>query len=156
MDDWKRGAPAWLALAVAVLFYSNESKAGVWIDASIACYHFDRSVERNERNNLGVGLELDVAHNVRVIAGQYKNSGWETSRYFGVTWLPFSQGPVRFGLAAGMVNGYSDVNGGGYFPVAMPTVAIEYERIGINIVVAPRYKESPGMIGLQIKVLVWE
>ncbi len=126
------------------------ARAGdTWVACSVRSYHFDRSKDYNERN-WGCGLEYGVARDTRLIAGAYKNSLYRESAYAGALWTPLRLGPARIGAIGGIVDGYN-ANGGRFFPIVAPALTIEGYAAGINILASPRYRDSPGVIGIQVK-----
>ena len=144
------GIVAALALLALACVEMGPSIAGdTWIAASVASHHFDREGDHNERN-WGVGVEHGIAPQVRLVAGAYRNSLYDTSHYAGANWTPLVFGPVRLGVMAGAVDGYN-ANHGRYIPVVVPLLSVEQGRVGANLLYLPRYKDDAGVIGLQLK-----
>jgi len=149
-----------LALAIAAVYALwlaqawQPARAGdLWTACTVRSYHFDRSQGYNERN-WGCGIEYGVARDIRLIAGAYRNSLFRRSLYAGALWTPLHIGPAKIGLIGGVVNGYDDESHGRLFPVVAPAVVLEYRSFGINLLATPRYRDSPGVIGLQLKFQV--
>jgi hypothetical protein len=69
-----------------------------------------------------------------------------------VYYQPFAIGPVRFGAVVGGFNGYPKMRDGGWFLAAIPVMSFEYQRVGANIAVIPRYKDRLyGALSVQLK-----
>lgn len=134
----------WLAQA-----WQPARAGNAWIACIATSHHFDRSKGYNERN-WGCGVEYGVAQDTRLVAGAYRNSLFRESTYAGALWLPLQFGPAKAGFIGGVVNGYR-ANGGGFSPVVVPMITLEGHTVGINVLATPRYRDSPGVIGMQIK-----
>jgi hypothetical protein len=147
-----------LALALAAIYALwlaqawRPARADAWAACSVASYHFDRSKGYNERN-WGCGLEYGIAQDARLVAGGYRNSLARTSVYAGALWTPLHLGPARAGVVGGVVNGYG-ANEGRFLPIVVPALALEHRGIGINLLAAPRYRDSPGVLGFQLKLQI--
>jgi hypothetical protein len=136
-------------LLIFFLFTAREAHAAdMWGVATLTSYHFDRSVEHNERN-LGLGLERGTRE-ARLIAGFYDNSNNHLSLYAGAAYTPVPIGEARFGLLAGVVNGYKP-HVRRFGPLVAPTLTFDVKDIGFNIIGAPRVLGHKGVIALQIK-----
>src|SRR5437773_151483 len=71
---------------------AQEHDTQVWVNAGLLSYHFDRNKNYNE-TNLGLGGEALLAPDHALMAGFYKNSEREHSRYFGYQWRPLHWQP---------------------------------------------------------------
>jgi len=120
----------------------------MWAVATLTSYHFDRSVEHNERN-LGLGLERGTRE-ARLIAGFYDNSNHHLSIYAGGALTPIQIGQAGLGLLAGMVNGYKP-HERRFGPLVAPTLTFDVKDLGFNIVGAPRLLGHKGVLALQVK-----
>ena len=142
---------SWLICAVvlALIFAPHEARADTWGVATITSHHFDRSAGHNERN-FGVGIEQDVRPGLRAVVGFYDNSFNRTTIYLGVAFMPLHIGDFSFGLVGALASGYSSDRR--FLPIALPVVQYERSGWGANIGVVPGTKESPGVVGLQLKV----
>jgi len=140
----------WLICAVvlAAILAQHETRADTWGVATITSHHFDRSAGHNERN-FGVGIEQDVRPDLRAVVGFYDNSFNRMTTYIGVAFMPLHLGNFSFGLVGVLASGYG--SGGRFLPVALPVVQYERNGWGANIGVVPGTKESPGVVGLQLK-----
>jgi hypothetical protein len=146
MSDVPRNI-GWLALFCILALYYSDSRADTWLDVTLTSYHFKREPKHNE-HNLGLGFEHDIAERWRVIGGAYKNSLYRTSVYAGVSYSYWIEGPWRLSIAGGGITGYEK----GVMPIVVPALSYEGDRWGANLFVAPPFKDSPGVAGLQVKV----
>lgn len=137
----------WLVLFCILALYYTDSRADTWLDVTLTSYHFKREPKHNERN-YGLGFEYDVEDRWRLIGGFYKNSLWKTSVYAGASYSAWIEGPWRLSFAMGGISGYAP----GMIPIVVPALSYEGSRVGANLFVAPPYKESPGVAGLQVKL----
>lgn len=128
----------------------------LWGVASVTSYHVN-PVKKFNQNNPGIGLEYHASQDVLYTAGIYRNSNYQDSIYATVGWTPLHLGPLSFGAAAGLINGYHNYNNGGIAPVAFGLVRLEgtgdLSRLGVNLSVLPPIpsKHTPLTFGLQIK-----
>lgn len=141
-----------IALGIVLGIISTRVKAeGLWLTMAVKSYHMDRSAGYNEKN-YGVGLEYQFNPDISVVAGEYKNSFFNKSTYYGVLYTPFVAGPVKVGILAGEISGYILKDPRAYGPIAVPTIVWEGERFGANLVVVPPMGNGTGVFGLQLKV----
>ena len=156
-----------LSLACAALFaagvQAQEKPAGfapqVWLNPGTFSIHFDRDKDLRE-DNTGLGAELTLAGDHVLTAGSFINSNRRRSRYGAYLWRPLHWQPagikVHAGIAAGAFDGYPNYRNGGWFPAALPMLAIEGERVGANIFFVPTIKNRlDGAIAVQFKLRVW-
>jgi hypothetical protein len=74
-----------------------------------------------------------------------------------VIWQPYALGPVRLGAAIAGFNGYPHMRDGGWFPAVVPTLTLEYRRVGVNVGIIPSYKDRLyGGVSVQLKVKLFE
>jgi len=140
------GLAMWTALGVGIY---KAIAAETWITASVASYHFDRSKDYNERN-WGLGLERAVSENARLVAGAYRNSFYRTSAYAGIVYAPLRVGVLSAGVVAGLVTGYQHTVSLGLAPTVL--IELPVTGVGLNALFVPKYGNSPGIAGLQMKV----
>jgi hypothetical protein len=134
--------------AALILGLMREARAGdVWGVVSVGSYHTDRAAHYNE-NNPGLGVEIGVSENWRLIGGEYLNSFYHNSRYAGASYTPLHLGPAHFGAAAFAVTGYRSKAA----PAGALVAAFEWERAGFNILAVPPLPNIPGVVALQVKV----
>jgi hypothetical protein len=99
-----------------------------------------------------------LSPNHALIAGIYKNSESETSKYVGYEWRPLhwqaAGANVSAGLAASLMDGYPSMNNKGLFLAAFPTLSVEGKSLGANFILIPNLKHG-GAIAVQFKVKVW-
>lgn len=131
----------------------------VWINPGSYSWHFDRDANLRE-DNIGFGAEVKWADNHVLMAGSYANSDWARSHYAGYQWRPLHGKlggiDVHGGVVLAALDGYPNMRDGSWFVVALPLVAIEGERLGINFSVVPTIDDRlHGAIVLQFKLRVW-
>ena len=127
----------------------------VWLNPGMYSWHFNRHKGLNG-SNFGFGAEYRYSTVSSVTAGVFDNSDRRTSHYLGWYWQPVAMGPLRIGAVAGAIDGYPKMRNGGWFPAVIPTVSMEYGRIGMNLMIIPGYKDRLyGALSLQIKVRVF-
>lgn len=131
----------------------------VWLNPGFFSWHFDRDQNFNEEN-WGVGAEVVLAPDHAVMAGVFKNSDRERSRYVAYQWRPLHWQPwginVSAGIALGAFDGYPNNNDGGWFVAPLPVLAIEGERFGVNFGIVPTIQDKVhGAVIMQIKLRVW-
>jgi hypothetical protein len=145
-------------LAVAATGASAAGGDGVqvWLSPGMYSHHFRQGNYRQD--NYGFGAEVIVAPEHGLIAGSFINSDRERSRYAGYHWRPWQWQPggidVRAGLVFGLIDGYSNTNAGDWFPVAVPTLSVEYRSLGANLLFIPVSKNG-AVVALQLKLRVW-
>jgi hypothetical protein len=132
----------------------------LWLDSGFWSHHTKQrlSTPYRERNE-GLGLEWRFAADWQFNAGHYRNSVGHPSNYLQVGWMPLSYNPIgdlrlRFGASVGVVNGYTGIAGGGYFPTLVPVAATEWKRVGLNLVYIPSVGRIHGAYAAQLKLKV--
>jgi len=135
------------------------SSPQVWINPGIYSYHFDRSQNFRE-NNIGVGAEVLLKEDHVLMAGTFINSDRARSHYGAYQWRPLhwqiSGVNVSAGAAVGAFDGYPRYHNGGWFVAALPVLAIEGGRIGVNLFVIPTISDRlSGALAIQVKLRVW-
>jgi hypothetical protein len=92
------------------------------------------------------------------VAGSFINSDRERSRYAGHYWRPWRRQQAGIEVGAGAVfalaDGYSTVNGGGWFPIVLPAFSVDYRSLGANLVFIP-HPRNGAALALQLKLRVW-
>lgn len=127
----------------------------LWVSFGFVSRHDDRKANYNE-DNTGFGLEYQSSPEHWWSAGVYRNSVRETSTYLQYGWMPLSIGPVRFGAAAGIVNGYPRLNHGDWAPTLLPVIGFEVGRVGANLLYIPSIAGNvAGAVALQVKLKVF-
>jgi hypothetical protein len=131
----------------------------VWLNPGFLSWHFDRSQDLRE-DNWGVGVEVVLAPDHAVMAGNFINSDRERSRYAAYQWRPLHWRPydidVSAGIALSVFDGYPRMNNGGWFLGLLPLLAVEGKRVGANFSIVPTIKDRVhGAVVLQIKLRVW-
>ena len=126
-----------LFITLAMLAAAPAALADVWINPGFYSHHFDTSKNLNN-NNHGFGVEATISKTYSLTAGVFENSDRQTSHYVGAYVMPFQRGAVKAGVAVGAFNGYPKMRDGGWFPAALPVMAIEGPRVGLNISYTPK------------------
>ncbi len=130
---------------------NHEPKSELWLNPGMLSYHFDRERSFNSRN-VGFGAEYRYSTVASVTLGTYRNSYHESSNYIGAYWQPIQLGVFKFGAVAGVFNGYSKTNDGGWFPALIPALTYEGERFGVNLLLVPSIPEKvAGSLSVQFK-----
>src|ERR1051326_2622692 len=112
-----------------------EDSVQVWLDPGFFSYHFSDADFRQD--NYGVGVGVFVAPEHGFLAGTFLNSSDERSHYAAYHWRPWGRTTgdlsVRAGFAFGAIDGYSNTNNGGWFPVILPALTAEYGHFGAHL-----------------------
>ena len=123
-----------------------------WANAGFYSYHFQKDKGLNN-SNYGLGLEYRYSSVSSFTLGTFYNSDRQTSHYAGWYWQPLAAGPVRFGAAIGGFDGYPRMHNGGWFLAVIPVASIDYERVGMNLIFIPTYKDRLyGALSFQLKL----
>ena len=131
----------------------------VWVNPGIYSYHFNRDKNFRE-DNWGVGAEALFTPNHGAMIGTYINSDRGHTRYATYEWRPLHWQPyginVSAALVAGAFDGYPRYHNGGWFVAALPMLAIEGSRFGVNLSIIPTIKDRlDGAFAVQVKLKVW-
>ncbi|MDH3318154.1 MAG: hypothetical protein OEO84_00500 [Betaproteobacteria bacterium] len=131
----------------------------VWVNAGAYSVHFDRSKDFRE-DNIGLGAEVGLAEDHALTAGTFINSERARSRYGAYQWRPLHWRPagvnVSAGIALGAFDGYPGFRDGGWFLAALPMLAVEYERVGVNLFIVPTISNRvDGAVSVQFKLRLW-
>ncbi len=150
-------AVALLLATAASIAPAQDHSTKVWLNPGAYSHHFKRDQDYRE-DNYGVGAEVVVAPQHGFLAGSFINSNRERSRYGGYHWRAWQWKPSGVNVSAGLVfalfDGYSNQNGGGWFPVVLPALSAEYGLYGANLTFIPNSKNGSA-VALQVKMLVW-
>lgn len=148
LDKFAAGAIIGVLIGLAAAYSGKARAADTWISATVASYHFDRTVDHNE-HNWGLGFEHGLSGNWRVVGGYYRNSYAKRTVYAGFLWLPLHDGNLHAGLTLAGATGYTNP----VDPIVLPTIAWEGKTLGANLGVMPALnKKIVNVIGLQLKV----
>lgn len=145
-----------LCIPVAMLFASasyaqNVEKSSLWVNVGGFSWHFEDRADFNQTHP-ATGLEYRINDEWAILAGRYKNSVNQKTRYLGAAYTPWSWHDFRFGLALGAADGYPALNKGKWFSMLTPVVMYENGRFGANLVVIPTISESvKGALAVQFK-----
>lgn len=131
----------------------------IWLNPGTFSYHFDRDKDLRE-DNTGFGAELVLSPDHALAAGSFINSDRQRSHYGAYYWRPLHWQPsgikIHAGIAAGAFDGYPHYRDGGWFPAVLPMLAIEGDRVGVNVFVVPTIANRlNGAISFQFKIRVW-
>jgi len=144
-------------VSIADTFSIVESKpiSELWLNAGFYSYHFQQDKGFNN-SNYGLGGEYRYSTVSSFTLGEYYNSVRQTSHYAGWYWRPLELGPIRLGAVAGAMDGYPNMQNGGWFLAVIPTASIEYKNIGAYLMYIPSYKDKLyGVITLQLRLRVF-
>ncbi|WP_310614862.1 hypothetical protein [Limnohabitans sp.] len=140
-----------LLLALAVVAAAPAAWADVWVNPGFYSHHFDKSKDLNN-NNHGFGVEASISKTYSLTAGVFENSNRATSHYIGAYVMPFQMGAFKAGAAVGAFDGYPKMREGGWFPAAIPTMAFEGRRVGLNISYTPKIGDKvSSALSFQVK-----
>lgn len=127
----------------------------VWLNAGFLSLHYDKNVDLNNRN-FGLGGTYRYSTVSAYTLGVFKNSDYQTSSYLGWFWQPIAWGKIRLGAVVGALDGYPEINNGGWYLAAIPTVSVEHQDVGLNLLVIPGIKNRLyGSFSLQLKFKVF-
>jgi hypothetical protein len=150
---WTTGARA----AEAEQAPAEEFRSELWLDSGFWSHHTKQRKNTTYREqNEGIGLEWRFAPQWQVNAGHYRNSLSQPSNYLQVGWMPLAWRPLgdlkfELGASVGVVNGYSGIANGGYFPTLVPVASTEWKRVGVNLVYIPSVGRIHGAYAAQLK-----
>jgi hypothetical protein len=126
-----------------------------WVSTGFETWHFDSGLGLNGHNP-GWGIDYRFATTVSITAGKFFNSDLQDSNYLGASWHPLSAGPFRFGMFAGLLDGYPRMSQGRPFLAAVPAISAEYGRIGANLIIVPTIQDRLyGGLSLQLKLKLY-
>jgi hypothetical protein len=127
-----------------------------WLATGFATAHFNRDKDLNG-SNTGYGAEYHFSTTMRAAAGHFYNSDRGHSTYAGMIWQPYAIGPLRLGATVAVFNGYPRVRGGGWFPAVIPTMTLDYRRVGVNIGVVPSLgNRLYGGVSVQLRLKIFD
>jgi hypothetical protein len=149
------------AAVCAALIASNAAAAEeamkVWLNPGLYSYHLNRSIDYRE-DNVGLGAEFVISPDHGFIAGNFINSNRTRSQYGGYQWRALHFRPAGVDITLGpvfaLINGYSSINNGSWFPAIFPALSIEYGLYGANLSFVPNPRNGSA-VALQLKLLVW-
>ena len=138
---------------------TGERSAQLWLNPGSYSHHFDRDKDLRA-DNTGLGAELTLTEDHALTAGSFINSDRRRSHYGAYFWRPLHWQPagikVHAGVAVGAFDGYPRYRDGGWFPAALPVLAIEGERAGVNLFFVPTIANRlNGALSVQVKIRVW-
>jgi hypothetical protein len=142
----------WMLLLAASSIQSCRASE-LWVNTGGVSYHFDRSKPFNEVH-AGMGVEWRANEDLSVMAGFHKNSINLRSRYASVQYQPLHVAGIKFGVSAGLLDGYPLKKDGGAFFAAIPMATWEGKSFGVNVGVIPNIPKQhvDGAVVIQFKV----
>ena len=145
--------------AVQAAATAAEFSPQVWLNPGIYSYHFNRDSGYRD-NNIGIGTEVLLTDDHALMAGSFINSDRQRSRYGLYEWRPLhwqiSGVKLSAGIAVGAFDGYPKYQNGGWFAAALPLLAVEWERLGVNLAFIPNIpNRMSGAVAIQVKLRVW-
>ena len=147
------------ALSASASAADGEFAPQVWINPGIYSRHFDRNSQLRE-DNVGLGAEVLLAPDHALMGGSFINSQRARTRYGAYQWRPlhwqFGGANVSAGIILGAFDGYPRYRNGAWFIAPMPVLAVEGNRVGVNLTVIPSIKDGmDSALAVQIKLRVW-
>ena len=138
---------------------ADDTSFQVWLNPGIYSQHFD-SNKGLRNSNIGFGAEVKVAADHSVLGGTFINSNNHRSHYGAYQWLPlhwqWKGVQISSGVVVGAFDGYPNYRNGGWFIAPVPVLAIEGERMGVNLTLIPTVANRfDGALALQFKLRVW-
>jgi hypothetical protein len=131
----------------------------IWVNFGMYSLHFDQT--KNLRNdNIGLGVEVDLAPDHALEAGTYINSNDARTHYAAYGWRPLhwqvASVNIAAGAAVGAFDGYPNYRNGGWFVAPLPFVAVEAGRVGANLSVIPTLgNRLDGAVTVQLKLRLY-
>ncbi len=147
-----------IALALFALTAQAQSRTGLVFSTvskhfggdGVPCNYSETGKETLREHNPGVGLRVELDRKIALEAGYYKNSAWKDTFYTLSKWTPLDYGVARFGLAGGIATGYCKP----IFPIVGLTTSVDITKnLGFDLIAAPPYKQTDGVVGLQLKLM---
>lgn len=136
-----------IGMILAFTFNSSCQAGELYVVSTVKSYHQDRQHGYNEKNG-GIGLELHINEDVRLIVGEYRNSFYHKSEYAGVAYMPFHRWNVSVGALILEVSGYN-TNLKQFTLIAIPAMSYSNGAFEANVIVAPPIFKM-GLVGLQL------
>ncbi|HKB58689.1 MAG TPA: hypothetical protein VKC56_01450 [Gallionellaceae bacterium] len=103
--------------------------SSLWVTTGFRSWHPNESQSHFRQENIGIGLALELPHDLSVVGGTYVDSDNRRSNYLGVMYQPLRLGGVHFGALAGVVTGYAP---GRLSQAIVPMASYEYKWVGVN------------------------
>lgn len=125
----------------------------VWLNFGGISKHLGNAHRKFNEVNNGFGLEADIK-DYTVSAGVYSNSIGKESRYFAVEKMFLQYKEIKFGLSAGVVDGYEYKNGAP-FPVVLPSARWDGETVGVRALFIPPVDDLvTAAVAIQFRVVL--
>jgi hypothetical protein len=134
----------------------EKEKGQFWLTTGFHSYHFERAPNYNEQNT-GLGFEYHFNKTAAVAIGHYDNSVRRSSTYLHFVYTPLGFGPVNFGGAIGLLNGYPMLRNGRFAPVVLPVVRTSFKLfnhdVGVNFAYIPTISNRvDGAVAVQFRL----
>ena len=127
----------------------HDAKAGeLWLTTGMWSQHPNQDHYHYNQTNYGIGLAYEVNPNLTYVVGEYENSLYQNSKYFGITNETYRIGDMHVGYLAGFVSGYTKTPK--FQPMVAPMASYEYRGVGINLIWIPSV-----VTAIQLKVKVF-
>lgn len=151
-----RGVLAGFCICWSLGAHARGPEPRIWVNAGVLSLHFDRDKDLRE-DNVGLGVEGVLRRDHAVMAGTFINSNRARTRYAGYAWRPLhwqaGGAEISAGAAAGVFDGYPNYRNGDWFLAALPLLAIEGRRVGLNVYAVPTIRNRlDGALAFQLKV----
>lgn len=134
------------SLLFTLCLLSTTAHADTWLVANVASHHFSK--DKFNEQNYGLGIEYVGSNDVTYAAGFYDNSINRHSNYIAAAYTPIAFSQVHIGIFAGAVTGYQ---GHGINPFAGAMGKMEFEKLGVNLLLTPSTQYSPTTAAIQFK-----
>lgn len=146
---------ALLVALVALVAAPRAQAQSLWVEAGGVSWHADRSAGYRE-SNPALGLRWQITDDWSVQGVRYANSIHGYSTMLSARWTPLHYGPVRVGVIGGVVNGYG-ANDGGFVPIVLPTVAVQWGPVELGVIAWPSIEKRnvSGGAALAVSLRVW-
>ncbi len=116
----------------------SKPDGGIWVSPGFLTWHSAQPADRDlEGRNLGFGLDWQWSTDQRLTLGRFRNSDGRPSRYLALYHQPLTVGSWRFGVVAGVMDGYPHYHHGRAFPAILPVASWEQGRWGIDTAFIP-------------------
>lgn len=133
-----------------------DERGQFWVTTGFYSYHFERAPNYNEQNT-GLGFEYHFNKTAAVAIGHYDNSVRRSSTYLHFIYTPLELGPINFGGAVGLLNGYPLLRNGRFAPVVLPVARTSFKLfnhdVGVNFAYIPTISNRvDGAVAVQFRL----
>ncbi len=125
------------------------------MNAGLISHHLKTNQAFNNDNHC-YGIEYRYSTTQGISAGRFYNSVRKDTQYVVWSWQPVQFGVLHLGIMMGGIDGYPNMNNGGWFLAALPVATIEYQRFGVNFTVIPTIQDRIyGVASIQLKIKLY-